>query len=522
MREFVVLLKYRLKNSAISKKMHAHFFLPGIRFFVLLFVFGIVIFPGAYRTFNELRHFEEYLELPQIGGLSISEAYFSFISLVMLILGFVNFVPYLIYTLSDYEEMSFLLQLPVKRGTIFIYKAFDAFAGTFMSFSIYLPIAFAFGLSRGPVFAITAVLAALIGFCLMLTIALFVSSFFFSSASRTFARRFNGILVLLNAGIFLALFSFFTPNGYFRPDRIATITENVTKKYLPSYWVAKAAVGGGIEWLLLVFFSIWIFRMAYRIADKTVFELKSVDGRRVRSHGEEKISLLKKEFLLLLRGEQSFFFFLYPLLFSLIMVFTTREMYSSTLVMVMISAFYASQMMVLSLSSEFMAWPLPGFLPLKIEHSVLLKGVLIASIYTVLFLVSVIMNVLYLRVSPILLLSFPGGFMTFFISALLGARFYLASGAYRSGVHKRRLGIKSTLILEILTFVTAIGNIIVLMAFLYTRFIPVSNTSLLKALFDGPMAVILGLGIPILVSIIESVYVIRSLRWRLNEINEGK
>lgn len=522
MKTLLILLKYRLKNTSFSRKTRSRFYIPGLQFLILLLVFGSLIFPGAYRTFSELKQYEESLNLSIVNGLSISESYFSFITLVMLVLGFLNFLPYLVYSLSDYEELNFLLQLPVKKGTIFVYKAFDAFAGTFMSFAIYIPIAFAFGLSRSLFYAFLTLLAAFTGYFLMLTLALFVSSLLFNHISRNIAKRLGGVLILVNAVVFLLLFSVVASNGSFEAGKILEISSSMAKRYLPSYWVAKAATGGGLEWLLLLFFGMWFFRMAYRFASKALFEPVESEKSIIAFNENKRVNLIKKEILLLARTEQSFFFFFYPLIFSIIMIFTTREMYSSTLVMVMISSFYASQMMVISMSSEFLSWPLPAYLPLKLETAILAKTILITMIYTTLFVVSILINVMYLDMNPLLLLSFPGAFMTFFISALLGVKFYLSSGAYKSGVHRRRLGLGSTLILEILTFVAAVGNIMVLMAFLYVRGMQKVNTLLFDLLFSGTTGILLGLGIPIFASVVMTVYSMKALKKQLRLIKEGK
>lgn len=522
MKTLLILLKYRLKNASFSRKTRSRLYIPGLQFLILLLVFGSLIFPGAFETFSELRKYEESLNLSLVNGLSISESYFSFLSLIMLVLGFMNFLPYLIYSLSDYEEMNFLLQLPVKKGTLFVYKAFDAFNGTFMSFAIYFPIALAFGLSKSIFYGFLSLLAAFMGYFLMLTLALFISSLLFSRISRVFAKRFSGILILLNAVVFLLLFSAVLPAGSVKTGRLIEISSYAAKKYLPSYWIAKASTGAPIEWLLLFFIGVWLFRMAYRIASKAIFEPVERGKGAISLKANKRINLLKKEVLLLTRTEQSFFFFFYPIVFSLIMIFTTREMYSSTLVMVMISSFYASQMMVISASAEFLSWPLSAYLPLKLEKLFLVKSLLIATIYTTLFIASIQISVSYLDVSPLLLLSFPGAFMTFFTSALLGVRFYLSSGAYKSGVHRRRLGLGSTLILEVLTFVAAIGNIIVLMAFLYECSAQEPDVFFIDVLFQGNTGVLIGLGIPAIASGIMISRTLKTLRKQLRLIKEGK
>lgn len=80
----------------------------------------------------------------------------------------------------------------------------------------------------------------------------------------------------------------------------------------------------------------------------------------------------------------------------------------------------------------------------------------------------------------------------------------------------------STLILEVLTFVAAIGNIIVLMAFLYECSAQEPDVFFIDVLFQGNTGVLIGLGIPAIASGIMISRTLKTLRKQLRLIKEGK
>lgn len=109
----------------------------------------------------------------------MADVYFSVLSLVMLTMAAMNFIPYLLYSFYDWEELHFLMGLPIRRSTIFFYKCTEAFIGTFMSFAIYLPIAAAYGYSRGTVSLFLTIPAAFLGFAFVLGLSLYFGFAYF-------------------------------------------------------------------------------------------------------------------------------------------------------------------------------------------------------------------------------------------------------------------------------------------------------------------------------------------------------
>jgi len=518
MNDLLLLLKYRFRNTGFSKnrgKRSGKLWGIWFNFIILIMAFGVPLFPVALTTFEKLSAFSV------ASGFNMADVYFSVLYLVMLTMAAMNFIPYLLYSFYDWEELHFLMGLPIRRSTILFYKCTEAFIGTFMSFAIYLPIAAAYGYSRRTAGLVLAIPAAFLGFAFVLGISLFISALLTSRISRAMAKRMNGIVILLNAGVFLLLLNLLSGEAL-NGETLYKMINLGLNRFLPSTWLMKATKGGLLEWVLLFLFTLWLFRIATRISSANFYEPSHSKVNSQRAAKARKIGLLKKEWLIMMRSEHAAFFLLYPVAFSAIMLVTTKNFLSATLFMVMIAAFYSSQMVIISLSSEFQAWPLPFILPVNFKKVVRSKIFIVSGMFSVLYSIIVIFSIFYIQLSILLLFTIVAAMTTFYISSALGATLYMTSGAYRSGAHKRRLGFSATLLLEILTFVTGAGNIIVLALYMQSRTDAMMKETLLRFLKSELLLNTLGVSIPLVVSVIGIIWVTRCINKELDKLKEGK
>ncbi|MFO7881446.1 MAG: hypothetical protein R6U52_02775 [Kosmotogaceae bacterium] len=507
MGDFVLLVKYRLKNTSINRNKNFRK-LPILYLVIILAIFCLAFLP----TIDFFKELDRIKVFGDESFLTLADAYFSFFSLILLILAILNQIPYFIYNLYDEDEIGFLLKFPISRSSIFFYKFFEAFLGTFVSFALYFSVAFVYGLSKGGINVLLSSMAAILGFVFAMGLSVPISRLIGSFVSRTTAKKLSGFLTLLNAGVFLLMISLLGSVNIGSENAFLTVSQ---LKLLPSTWVMLAAKGGLIEWLLLVIFDIWLIRMSIRVASTFIFEPSS-RGKEEKIPEKKAMTAVKKEFLLLFRGENAVFFLLYPVLFSAIILVITRQFLSTIIVMLLISTLYTSQMVVIMLSAEFLAWPFPAYLPVSFRRMLNNKCLLIAGVYTLLFSGLLTVAIFISDVSLAHFFIVPGAFFTFLISAKLGTVFYFSSNAYKSGVNKKRLGFSSTLLLEIISFIIGFGNIVVLTLFINS----LENTDLLIFKENIVLSCILGIGIPVITSTLSLLVTSRMLKKYIIRIKE--
>lgn len=509
MGDFVLLIKYRLKNTSINRNEKFRK-LPVLYLLIILAIFCLAFLP----TMDFFKELDKVKIFGDESFLTLADAYFSFFSLILLILAVLNQIPFFIYNLYDEDEIGFLLKFPISRASIFFYKFFEAFLGTFVSFALYFSVAFVYGLSKGGITVLLSTGAAVLGFVFAMGISVPISRLIGNLISKTTARKLSGFLTLLNAGVFLLMISL-VGSGNMAGEKIFLTVSKL--RLIPSTWVMLAAKGGLMEWLLLVVFDIWLIRMSIRVANSFIFEPTS-RGKEEKIPEKKAISVIKKELLLLYRGENAVFFLLYPVLFSAIILVITRQFLSTVIVMLLISTLYTSQMMVITLSAEFVSWPFPAYLPVSFRKTLNTKCLLVATAYTLLFsgILSAAIFISDVGLSHFVIV--PAAFVTFLISAKLGTVFYFSSNAYKSGVNKKRLGFSSTLLLEIISFVVGFGNIVVLTLFINS----LENTDLLIFRENIMLSCLLGIGVPIITSSISFLIIKRILNKHIIRIKEGK
>ncbi|MFW6120754.1 MAG: hypothetical protein ACOC80_07610 [Petrotogales bacterium] len=507
MGDFGLLVKYRLKNTSINRNKKFRK-LPILYLIIILAIFCLAFLP----TIDFFKELDRITLFGDESFITLADAYFSFFSLILLILAILNQIPFFIYNLYDEDEIGFLLKFPISRSSIFFYKFFEAFLGTFVSFALYFSVAFVYGLSKGDIHALLATVAATLGFVFAMGLSVPISKLIGNFVSRTSAKKLSGFLTLLNAGVFLLMISLLGSANIGNEGIFLTVSKS---RFLPSTWIMFAAKGGLIEWLLLAVFDLWLIRMSIRVANTFIFE-PSARGEEKKVPEKKVISVVKKEFLLLFRGENAVFFLLYPVLFSSIILVITRQFLSAIIVMLLISTLYTSQMVLLMLSAEFLAWPLTAYLPINFRRTLNNKCFIIAIVYTFLFTGILIAAIFVTDVSSNHFFIIPGAFFTFLISSKLGSVFYFASNAHKSGVNKKRLGFSSTLLLEIISFVIGFGNIVVLTLFINS----LENTDLLIFKENIVLSCLLGIGIPVITSSVSLIVTERILNKQIIRIKE--
>ncbi|GEM_PF-2012463 len=529
MSDFFLLVKYRLLNTTKGKLRrqtnHRKRMLVSLLYFAItLLIFSIPLFPVMLDTFRQAAD-----ETMILGGVvvSLADALFAGATFVVLCLAFVNLVPFMIHSLFDEREIGFLFSLPVRKRTILLYKAFDAFLGTFIVFSIYLPVFLAYGVAQGGVLVVTSIMAGIASIALAISLAMPFSALLSRKISRTGARRVGGVLILMNVGIFAVIFVLAAENGWTVNGFSGPLLVIGMNRFLPSTWVMRAANAELIDWALIVVLIAWLWRIGSRLADRmslsgSTYRQGSARFARANSEPLGRLTRLRKELYSVTRAENSFFFLMYPVVFGVIMMLFTGEFLPAAVVMVLISSFYAAQLTVVSMAHESSCWPIQLSFPDSLQKAFFRKVAIVGLLFTAVYSGGLFFGFLYLQLPILYAVTIVTAFCTFFISSSLGMRFYVTSGAFSSGVQRRRLGIKATLVLEILTFLISLGNIIVLVLLIDAATKGLENGFSPFLIMPEYSAYFIGCGVPVVVSVTGILLAVRSTKNLTRRLNDER
>ena len=529
MSDLSTLIKYRLLNSTKGKterrsSQGRRMMVSILYFTITLAIFAVPLFPVMLGTFVDTA-----TEHVLVGSryLVLADAVFAAVTLLIMCLAFVNIIPFMIQSLFDEREVGFLFSLPVKKHTILLYKAFDAFFSTFIVFSIYFPVFCAYGVARGGFSILMSVAAGFTASAVAILFAIPVSALLSRRISRSSARKAGGLMILINVGVFVLMFVLASTSEQTAGELSKTLLNVGASRYSPSTWVMRAAGGELLDWLLLGVLLLWLWRISSRVAEKislggTACGSSPSKSSAVDMAAYKKMTRFRKELYSVTRAENSFFFLMYPIVFGVIMMFLTREFMPAAVVMVLISSFYAAQLTVVSMAHEASCWPIqlafPDSLKLALFRKIVVVGVLFTGVYTS----GLLFGILMISLPVLYLLTIITAFCTFFVSAALGMRLYVTSGAFSSGVQRRRLSIRATLVLEILTFLISIGNIIVPVLLIDAITGGKNGEAWLLLHTDRVTFLIIGFGVPLIVSLVGIVFAIRSTGSVVKRMIDGR
>ena len=513
MSDFFTLIKYRLLNSTKGKAKRRsaqgrRMMVSILYFTITLAIFAVPLFPVMLGTFVDSA--SEYV-LVGSRYVVLADAIFAAVTLLIMCLAFVNIIPFMIQSLFDEREICFLFSLPVKKHTILLYKVFDAFFSTFIVFSIYFPVFCAYGVARGGFSILLSVAAGLTASALAILIAMPVSALLSRRISRSSARKAGGLMILINVGVFVLIFILASTSEQAVGEISKTLLRAAASRYSPSTWVMRAARGELLDWLLLAVLSLWLWRIGSRVAEKMSLGGYAYSSSLSKtstgdSSAYRRMTRFRKELYSVTRAENSLFFLMYPIVFGVIMMFLTREFMPAAIVMVLISSFYAAQLTVVSMAHEASCWPIQLAFPDSLKLALFRKIVVVGFLFTGVYTSGLLFGIVIIDLPILYLQTIITAFCTFFISAALGLRFYVTSGAFSSGVQRRRLSLRATLVLEILTFLISIGNIIVPVLLIDA----IAGGTWLFFRADKVTSLIIGFGLPIMVSLVGVVFAIRS------------
>lgn len=526
MRELGILIKYRLMNFSPPKMKGGRRANPKMMilyFIIFVAIFGISLFPVMSSAFDQLASLELGPNSLIPSGYNLADLFFALVVFILMAVMLMNFLPYLIYSLSDETELAFLRTLPVSKGILLVYKSVDAIISSFMTIAMFLPVFLAYMFTKGVMGYVLVLPLIIVTYALPLVISFLIACLLSGKISAVTSKKISGILVLLDVVIFLGLIYMTSMIRNPSEKLIEFFVSFGTNELIPSTWILKAANGSLIDWLLLIVLVVWIFRITFRIANKKAFE--GVGSGSSKTWGKvnfnKKMGVMQKDFKILSREGNSMFFMFYPIILGALMMFVSQDILMPTIFMVVIASFYSSQLMVIQLAPEFTSWPIPLSFPIKFKSLFESKIKIVMGVFTLEYMLILVVGMIFYGFNPLSLLTIITAGITFYVSAKLGAYFYLSSGAFKAGAQMKRLGTKQVLILELVTILIAFGTIIVPGVYLNSFSSEGLNEWLHGIINNDTILAVIAIAIPVLVSFFSLRITSKKLNSEIKKIKEG-
>ena len=526
MRELGILIKYRLMNFSPPKKKGGKRSNPKMMilyFIIFVAIFGVSLFPVMSSSFEQLSSIDLGPNSPIPLGYDLADLYFALVVFILMVVMLMNFLPYLIYSLSDETELTFLRTLPISKGILIVYKSVDALIGSFVTVAMFIPIFLAYMFTKGVMGFALVIPLILVTYALPLVISFFIATLLAGKLSAVTSKKISGILVLFDVVIFLGLV--YTTSIIRNPNEnlINFFVSFGTNDFIPSTWVLKAANGSFIDWVLLLVLTIWIFRITFRIANKKAFENMGSGSSKTwgKINFNKRLGLIQKDLKILSREGNSLFFMFYPIILGVIMMLASQNIMMPTIFMVVIAAFYSSQLMVIQLAPEFTSWPIPLSYPIKFKKLFESKINIVTGVFSIEYIVILVIGMLFYSFNPLSLITVITAGITFYVSSKYGAYFYISSGAFKAGAQMKRLGMKAVLILELITILIAFGTIIVPGVYINSLSDQGLSEWLHGLINNDTILAMIAIAVPVIVSFFSLRIASKKLNSEIKKIREG-
>lgn len=395
--------------------------------YLLVLILGVL--PPAFVVYlSNHKLYTSLQQLPSTVAQRAAPLFFNLSATMFSLFYVVGFVGNASYSLSRNEELEYLLTMPIRRTTLVIYSLLFSSSSQFLTLGFYLGAVLGYVTgTKASVFAIIA--RTLLQLWFLSSVASFLALLLGGSASRTFVRRLN--IVLIVALIFV-YFGF----SYLQGVDVSRFGESDT---FARWFIFVNSDHNVLAWsfsrsplrLLTVLITAIGCTVAFVVtASKVAFEPSS---QRTRNHSEVRryknsaVGLEPvhwKDLKLLQRNEQFLFLILYPFVFGLFMVLITTGATSFVaLPFLAVGVFYCAVEAGILTSSELRHWEIVGTLPLKVRTLILPKVLIPILINLIVFVLVALTAFALGKFSRTLLLILPIYVPMLLLSSLTGSYF---------------------------------------------------------------------------------------------------
>lgn len=483
MKEFFILFKYiSLSKTRRIKEGRFKINLGWISYIIPVIAFGLPVGLIMYIPLKSM-------------PMPLADIFFSLFIISSSFLFLLSYAPTIVFNLYGSQDIYFLLTLPIRRSSIFLFKAVDSLIYSIPAIGFILPMCIAYSVAIGMGWFIGIISSVL--FILFLIILSFLFGALVSKImTRTSAKILSNLVYLLSILAYVIILNVIKPNTTTQ-EGIKQLIIN-SKRYLdstlsyfsPIGWLVYAIKGESIGYLIILIVSLFTGFLVYNISNTLVIE--SVGSRNSKKVSFSKSSLgspfFVKDLRLLFRDPQAIYMLLYSIAFPLVMLIVNKSYTGALLVMAMIASFYCSYITVHLLVSEKKVWPFPRLLPVKLTSIIIWKSLIPFLLYSSLYLVLTVISIYLFHINRIVLFTIPMVSLVFLYSGILAINLWLKDP--KRDVSSRNIfKTKEVFIIEGVTMGITAGIILPFITF-------ISPSGL-----QGSLKTIIGLGIPVIVSL---------------------
>lgn len=444
MREFLILLKY-LSNPYINtsrKKSNTNI---SRRFFNQLIGYLIGSVPlGAFVFIFSNKIFQQLYAVDQLAAKYLFLFWITLLSLFFA----VGFIGLAMYSLSRNDEIELLLTMPISRSTLTSFQIFSATISQIYVLVFFIAISLAYFLSVKEnillgVFKILIHIAFLIIFSS--NIAILIGG----KTSKSFTRRFYMIILLLSMFFYFFIIALVDVEV----DKLQNFAKMMifsSQEYNFLGWAFisnKTFVYSIIATILL---SISFSYISKQLAFEPVQTTKKKDFK-IKGSGSVFKAVIRKDLKAAIRYEQFLYFILYPIGFSIFMMFLNEQegLYIFT---IPIFTFYIALETAILLVSEVSKIELSLVYPIKLRTLLFPKIFIPVGLnFSLLLGIYVVSGFIF----SFQLLNFIGllfSLLLFIMSSILGAYFALKSKNVSINNMNRIFSVPQIFIIEGITF----------------------------------------------------------------------
>lgn len=492
MKDLLTLLKYGLRSPVISSKKTNRKRISNLFFPVLAVgVYGIPLSMLFYETFKSIAQIH-------VGRHDLASIIVVQWSALMAVMFVVSFFPSLVSTFVKNDEIRLLLTMPIRRSTIVLYQAVLTLVTQSIVVVMYLFVVPSYALGTGKNF-ILAVISSVLMCLVLLFLSILLASVFGLWMSRSTARKMNILSLILTVAIFV-LVTQLLPNLATRTNTtlsgLIRIGERLLSPFNPFAWPII-----GLEspmYILLLLISLVVLWFAsIRVSQKLEFEEKGIGQKRKSVTTQSRGGIFFKDLRLMLRHERGIFMLIYPIVFSVIFVFTANSLTVPLFITIIISTMYVSLNSALLMKQEFLSWPLMKLLPIDCSKSLMPKLIIPAGLYSVISSGLVVFLQIYFKVPLMVYLLIPLIFVMYTFAAVLGLSLLLKEREKIEMENPAKiLSTGHVFLVEGIVIALALGMVLPVTLYVYAK-------QQLFSLFKTDLLVTLvGIGLPVVLCII--------------------
>jgi ABC-2 type transport system permease protein len=421
-----------------------------------------------------------------------------------------QFAPLLVTELFENDMIPFLLTMPIRRSSLFLVSAIDTFLMSGFGFAITLVFSICYALLRNthPLFGILSIIVWVLFLTASGLLAGFLLARFIGKTAAKRTAQFISFFVLILILLFPQVIAPLT-------DKDPAVLFASLKKSMdfflfrgwPHVWFMEG-VGGNPGYLLLLFalsvvLVILVIYFSNRInltparnkaEQRTAYRKKQ---RYFRNRGFYA-SFFTKEFKLMLRESGILWYYIYPLIFPVVMIFgRINDTAFVSLLFMLVASIYSGMASILMMVAEKKIWPFPVILPIRLRTLISLKIITPVFLFTIEYLFLQLILSFFAKVQMFNYFMVLPITIILYYSSLLGMRLFLQDPNRDVSQRNRLLKGQEVLMLEGITMALSMGFFLSFYAFhiflsegafWFFRSLPIQS---LYCLFPGIIGILL-------------------------------